>query len=306
MIFKPRIFISSTLSENLEVRQELEEYFKSIGAETLIYEKNLTPSTNKLTYRRDILDADFTILIIKNKYGERTESGISGTHEEFLLAQVNKIPQHVYIKLEEDECEAQELIDEINRNKISYYSYKDDNELIKRIKETTFTIAKEIMIRKVESTELPEVTVKKIAVNYDYEKALEVIQIIEAMLYLEKTTSYGVVNSTIFTDFLDPISEHRNIRKWIFVNRRIEDILDEMLVVYRKYSDHAYDYTSIYKTLKEFKHNILGEIYIYKCSVNPQPRKTEEEYIAIVNEFLIIFEKFKAYISEIKMDADLI
>lgn len=49
MIFKPRIFISSTLSENLKVRSKIENFFSSIGAEAMLYEKNLTPSVNTMT-----------------------------------------------------------------------------------------------------------------------------------------------------------------------------------------------------------------------------------------------------------------
>ena len=154
MIFKPRIFISSTLSENLTIRSQIEKFFFSIGAETLLYEKNLTPSVSPMTYRNDIIDADFIIFIIKNKYGQRTENGISGTHEEFNISLETNIPKHVYIKLENGERESKELIEVINNNQISYYYFKTDKDLLKRIKETTFTIAKEIMLRKVEDAQL--------------------------------------------------------------------------------------------------------------------------------------------------------
>lgn len=52
MYFKPRIFISSTLKENLGVRSEIEEFFSIVGAEVLLYEKNLTPSVTPMTYRK--------------------------------------------------------------------------------------------------------------------------------------------------------------------------------------------------------------------------------------------------------------
>ncbi|MBU3251553.1 DUF4062 domain-containing protein [Clostridium algidicarnis] len=161
MIFRPRIFISSTLSENLNVRSEIETFFLSIGAEAMLYEKNLTPSVNIMTYRKDILDADFIIFTVKSQYGNRTEAGISGTHEELQIALEANIPKHVYIKLEDGESDAKELIEEIDNNKISYYYFKDDEGLLKRIKETTFTIAKEIMLKKVEDAQLPKVLLKR-------------------------------------------------------------------------------------------------------------------------------------------------
>ena len=69
MIFRPRIFISSTLGENLSIRKKLETFYKSIGAEPMLYETNLTPSVVPASYRTDILDADFIIFILKNQYG---------------------------------------------------------------------------------------------------------------------------------------------------------------------------------------------------------------------------------------------
>jgi hypothetical protein len=150
MIFKPRIFISSTIGENLEIRDELQNFYTSIGAEALLYEKNLTPSTLPMTYRKDILDADFVIFIIKDDYGKPTDAGISGTHEEFQIVLSTSIPKHVYIKLKNGGSDLKKkslkkFIAEIEKEQISYYYFKDDKDLLKRIKETTFTIAKDIM-----------------------------------------------------------------------------------------------------------------------------------------------------------------
>lgn len=55
MAFKPRIFISSTFSDNKKVRDSIKKHFIELGAEPLLYESNLTPSTKPMTYRKDIL-----------------------------------------------------------------------------------------------------------------------------------------------------------------------------------------------------------------------------------------------------------
>jgi hypothetical protein len=102
MSFKPRIFISSTF-DLINLRKKLSNFYISIGAEPLLYEENLTPSVNRSTYRQDILDADFTIFIFHKRYGSETDFGISGTHEEWLIANQNNIPSHVYIKFDNDE-----------------------------------------------------------------------------------------------------------------------------------------------------------------------------------------------------------
>ncbi|EMS72750.1 hypothetical protein [Ruminiclostridium cellobioparum] len=76
-----------------------------------------------------------SFLSIKNQYGNRTETGISGTHEELQIALETNIPKHVYIKLEDGDRDAKELINEIDNNQISYYYFKDDDDLLKRIQE---------------------------------------------------------------------------------------------------------------------------------------------------------------------------
>ena len=43
MAFKPRIFISSTFSDNKKVRDSIKKHFIELGAEPLLYESNLTP-----------------------------------------------------------------------------------------------------------------------------------------------------------------------------------------------------------------------------------------------------------------------
>ena len=90
--------ISSTFSDNKKVRDSIKKHFIELGAEPLLYESNLTPSTKPMTYCKDILEADFVILIMKDNYGTETDWGISGTHEEYRIAKENRIPIHVYLK----------------------------------------------------------------------------------------------------------------------------------------------------------------------------------------------------------------
>ena len=98
MIFRPKIFISSTFKENEKIRNQIRDYFYSVGAEPLLYEYELTPSIQPMTYRINLADADFMIMIVKDNYGTETESGLSGIHEEYKIAHNNNIPLHVYLK----------------------------------------------------------------------------------------------------------------------------------------------------------------------------------------------------------------
>ncbi|URZ05929.1 DUF4062 domain-containing protein [Clostridium felsineum] len=306
MIFRPRIFISSTLSENLNIRSEIEAFFSSVGAEAMLYEKNLTPSSNTMTYRKDILDADFIIFIIKNQYGNRTEIGISGTHEELQLALEANIPKHVYIKLEDGERDAQELIEEIDNNQISYYYFKDDESLLKRIKETTFTIAKEIMLKKVEDAQLPKNSVEKISFKYDYYKAVEIMKIVESMKRVNNSLGVDWIDSTLFDSFIEPIKMYRDDEGWVFIDKKIEDILNEMLITYEQFSSHCCDYTSVPNSHKTIKVAILGEVNISNCSVCYSPKLCRDEYMKIIFEFFEKYNQLREYIRKMRVFVDTI
>lgn len=306
MIFRPRIFISSTLSENLKIRSEIETFFSSIGADAMLYEKNLTPSTNIMTYRKDILDADFVIFIVKKQYGNRTEAGISGTHEELQIALESHMPKHVYIKLEGGERAAQELIEEIDNNQISYYYFKDDEELLKRIKETTFTIAKEIMLKKVEDAQLPKNSVKKISCKYDYDKAVEIIKIVESMRKINNSLGFDWIDSTLFISFIEPIKMYRDGEEWIFIDKKVEDILNEMLIAYEKFGRHCYDYTSIPGSYRTIKVAILGEVIISNCSVGYSPELSRDEYMKIIFEFFEKYNQLREYVGKMRVFVDTI
>lgn len=187
MLFRPRIFISSTFKENKETREKLEEIFSDFGAEPLLYESTLTPSVLPLTYRQNVIDSDFIILILKQDYGTKTNSGLSGTHEEYRIAKLNKIPMHVYILNEEDkQSENNEDVEkfkkELGKDNISYYYYKDDDDLISRIQKTTFTIAKEIMLNDIQNVNLPNSDVASLVLEKDYYKAISIFKIIDKTL----------------------------------------------------------------------------------------------------------------------------
>jgi uncharacterized protein DUF4062 len=142
VFFKPRIFISSTL-DLASIRSEIKSLFESVGAETMLYEKNLTPSINRSTYRQDVLDADFVIFIFEERYGGITESGKSGTNEEWDIVAQAGIPTHVYIKKtdEKEDSLNRFLSDEIQGKQVSYYYYSNTAELLEQIRRMIFTVA---------------------------------------------------------------------------------------------------------------------------------------------------------------------
>lgn len=180
----------------------------------MLYEKNLTPSVAKSTYRQDILDADFVIFIFSNRYGTKTENGISGTHEEWNIVKTLEIPCHVYLKDDYQENKDKELSGfekkELYSSRVSFYQYKTDEELLSRIKETSFQIAHEIAYSKLDKANVETNVIRRLAINKDQEILLNIIRPIEEII----TTSPETILKT--TDILKLIMEkhlYPNIEK---------------------------------------------------------------------------------------------
>ncbi len=306
MIFRPRIFISSTLNENLSIRKEIEEFYTSVGAEPMLYEKNLTPSVAQASYRSDILDADFIIFIIKSQYGTVTlDTGLSGTHEEFRIALSMDIPKHVYIKKTANEDVNQQLKQEIESQQISYYYFEDDKELLSRIKETTFTIAKEIMLRKVENMVLPKQSARKISVNYDYMQAVEILKVVRLMQDFSNKIGLDYVTTTLFGAFIDPVANRQQMEDGIFNDKMLESKLNNMLAVYYTFCQtYGLDYTAKPEYMCTYQIPVLGEICITRCQAVMNPNVTYEGYCALINQFFLAVDDFRNYVSQMRIELD--
>ena len=201
MYFKPKIFISSTFSLT-EWRSQIKGFFETVGAETLLYEKDLTPSITPSAYRQDIKDADFIIFIFDEKYGSKTDTGKSGTHEEWDIIRDTNIPKHVYLKNSGAlEPEQEEFIrDNIKNSSISYYYYGDHTDMLNQIKKMTFTISRDIAIHKLFDLKIEDKAIRKLAFNRDYSLALYFIQEIDLLRNLQNKDFVDLVNTTILEE----------------------------------------------------------------------------------------------------------
>jgi len=260
MYFKPKIFISSVLSFKT-VRTNIKDELEMSGAEVILYEKDLTPSISASTYRQDILDADFVIFILDNKYGNKTETGKSGTHEEWDIANKHKILSHVYLKQvveEENETESKEFVENeiINRN-VSFYYYIDENDLLKRIRGSTFTIAKEIVLNRINIGSIEDKKLKRLAFEKDIEDVLFFLR------------SYDEVRvHPYYRDFsLDTVRTFFFSFQSAFIDRNkpfIDPVLNDKLKnVLLKVDNFCNYHSKIYTTAGQF-----GKRYINLTSIN--------------------------------------
>lgn len=309
MIFKPRIFISSTFSDNKKLRGAMKEFLEKIGAEPMLYERNLTPSTVPMTYRENILEADFVVLIMKENYGTKTDLGISGTHEEYQIAKENGIPIHVYLKVPKSKLpKKNKLVDEIMEDGNSYYYFSNDTEALERFKETTFTIAKEIMLRKVNESNLDDELIKKITINSDYKKALEIISIIEKMKKYHKLLGMDYQKTTLFSDFVSPIIEYQEKSVHLFINWRIDELLAEALYTANEFINyHVSDYTTVPNTNRELKVPELGgKVIVNNVSYFRNTELDSAAYEGLLRTFFERIELLKKEVLSLKLQADLI
>lgn len=312
MIFKPRIFIGSTFKENKKSRSDLEVFFESIGAEPMLYEYNLTPSVQPSTYRKDVAEAGFVIMIIKNDYGKKTERGTSESSEELKIALTLNLSLHVYYKNDskifksksrlEPEIEVQKFKGLIDDNRISYYRFNDDLDLLKRIKETTFKIANEIVMRKLSKMALDRGTVVRMKGNHDYLQAIGVIKIID---YLKKMSGRLDPIDTNLLGALEYLFEWIKENDWIFIDNGLRDDCKAMEIqISNFFVTHLNDYITRDSIMDTIEIPMYGDVVVSPLTRVERPRKQRNEYIAIINKFFKTFEKFKKRVGKIKLSAD--
>ena len=303
MAFKPRIFISSTFSDNKKVRERIKNHFIESGAEPLLYESNLTPSTKPMTYRKDILEADFVILIMKDNYGTETDWGISGTHEEYKLAKENQIPIHVYLM--PSESTDNKLIEELKADQVSYYYFKTDIELLKRIKETSFIIAEEIILKKLAQKKLPFFTVRQLSYNADYQRAIEVIRSIEMMKKYHTQFNFDYLTTTIFTSFIEPIICYFTQQEHVFINWKVDDVLLDMILIAQEFiNNHTSDYTTIPGTHTKLVDGASEGVIVNRVSYYKNTDISHEDYHQLLKGFFEKYEKFKDLVKDLRLLVD--
>lgn len=304
MAFKPRIFISSTFSDNKKVRDCIRKHFTELGAEPLLYESNLTPSTKPMTYRKDILEADFVILIMKDNYGTETDWGISGTHEEYKIAKENRIPIHAYLKL--SKSPDNKLIKELLADQVSFYYFKTDAELLNRLKETTFIIAEEIILKNLEQKRLSHSKVCQLSYNSDYQRAMDIIRSVEQMKKYSNQFGFDYLTTNIFTNFMEPIISYFNHQEHIFINWKLDDALGNVVLIADKFiNNHVLDYTTIPNTSTELTDETYREVLVSRVSYCKNTDLNNDDYHQLLKDFFEKYEVFKDLTKELRFLADI-
>ena len=306
MYFKPRIFISSTLDLK-GIRQKVRYLLESVGAEVMLYEENLTPSIQPATYRQDVLDADFIIFIFDSRYGAKTEQGISGTNEEWLIVKNTSIPKHVYVYSanNDQERELKEFIStELSQTGISYYYYKDHRDLIKHIKSTVFSVAKEIAVSKLETLNIDNKLIKMVKTKSDYATSLQFIKQIEDVINLSKVGMCDLIESTALLSVIEPWDLELKFDRWVFIDEKLNDEFAVMLTAFEAFLNiHKTYYTSYrIRTIKLPASGIEITFDELKAKSNDHYSEIEDA----LKSFLQKYRGFKELAQELRSSTDIL
>lgn len=295
MYFKPKIFISSTF-ELIDIREKIKNIYEESGAEVILYEKDLTPSIKIATYREDIKDADFVIFIFNEKYGKQTGSGKSGTHEEWDIVKETKIPKHVYLKESKKLQKKQKdfINKELKKEYISYYYYKNNNILLEQIKRMTFTIARDIAINKI-NDHIEEKIIKRLAIDNDYEKALDFIKEIDLIKNLERLGLASLTFTSIILEIIGGWDMYFIDNNYdIFIDQKMNDHFHRVYQAFSKFKDEQY-YCCVEKSRKVVfypQRNFVQDTMILEL-LKPEREKILED---LLMKFLDVCKKFEEYI----------
>lgn len=304
MYFKPRIFISSTMRDKSQLRKEIKNELEKHGAEVALYEKDLTPSVDQNTYRNDVLKADFVIFIIDDRYGKKTEFGISGTEEEFVLTQANKIPFHVYLKKVKKTKNAKAFEDKLKAKGISFYYYSDEEELKEKLYNTTFTIARDIIYSNIDQLSLDRTLVRKLAIKYDYDICLAVCAGFDRVIEITNNTNFSIDNSDILIVTFSPYANQVLKNKPSLIDKQLDNLLRSFLSAIQSLTQRI----STDSTPRRVNHEIefMGGQKI-SISFNAwNPYVDYNWYSAQVNTIANTYNTFRGYLANMKMEGDLL
>lgn len=307
MFFKPKIFISSTFDLS-QLRDCLKTFFETIGAEALLYEHNLTPSYSKKVYLQDVANADFVIFIFHNRYGTKTEGGRSGIHEEWDAIKEVKVPFHIYVyESEKQEDEMKDfLTKEVHIDQYSYYYFKSDDDLLKRIKETTFQIASEIENYRINNKDLPEDIINQLVFKHDYKLAIEIIKPFNYCL--EKYDLSYFIHFDFILQVLSPWCYVFDDTNAIFIDRQFNDkikpLLDVVFQFNRLQSQYVTRYKKPYMTLKIDDNSII--ITKFDCFYHKEEwLEVEAKLKDLLSQIINTFQEFNDYVFQVKKKFEL-
>lgn len=304
MYFKPRIFVSSTMGDKLELRKQIKNIFEKAGAEVALYEKDLTPSTMPNTYREDILQTDFVVFIIDERYGAKTNYGLSGTEEEFNIVINNHMPCHIYLKQIEKTDEAETFENLIKSKGISFFYYTNEKDLLKKLTSTCFTIARDICVSNLLQQKMEPNLINQLALQKDYKNAISYIKLFEKVFEIENNSNYNIQNSNLLISVFDVVCEFYLNNKNHFVDKKLEDYFASIFIAVKEINS----FIATFSTPNSYGQNIqLFDGRLIFVSLNQFNIGVDFNLLNTkINNMRSLYNNLKTYIGTMKLEADLL
>ena len=131
-----RVFISSVIGGMEDFRDAVARASKTLRHEVVRAEEfSATPESPRIACLRAARESDVTILIMGERYGDRQESGLSATHEEYIEASAAQRPIIIMVQKNKNRESAQrEFLNEVRDWKDGHYtdSFESSEELYER------------------------------------------------------------------------------------------------------------------------------------------------------------------------------
>lgn len=210
----------------------------------------------------------------------------------------------MYIKhVSNKDKELIQLIKELNKSGVSFYYYKDNNDLLKRMKGTIFTIAKEIAISQVNKLKFSRKDILKHSISHDYSEAMNIIKLVESLK--RNINLINIFDTTIFFDLLDRLTLIYEYDKEIFVENRLNNCFKNIIVEYNKAEKlHTNIYTSkVGQRQKIYFESIDEEVTFSQLEFHGKDND-KQQVKKNFDDFFSVYEEFKKLVLNLKGEVD--
>ena len=160
------------------------------------------------------------------------------------------------------------------------------------------------MLAQIEKNNLPANTIFRLAGNYDYHMALDIIKIIEGMKTLYSVYEYGYIESNLFLACVEPILLNLKDNKQVFTNRILFDMLLDLASHAKTFLNHyTIDFTAN-GNYKSCSIPVLGTVSICTSSYFKNTDWEIETYRNELVSFFECYDKFRELVKNTRLFID--
>ena len=162
------------------------------------------------------------------------------------------------------------------------------------------------MLNDIAKSKVPKETITKLAGNSDYDRAMQVITIIESMKNVVQINELDWIYSSIFTDCLERIKYEFSSLNHHFINWKLDELLDNMLKIATDFMNLSGMNFIANGSGREYSINILGQIRVQTLSSTFYTDWGTDDYQECLNSFFESYNEFKKTVQNMRTEIDLL